>query len=322
MEGKRQRGIAAPTTLTIRVHRSKPLPRAQAQGGRARRSNPFASSGSNAPTRRSAAKRWVQDYRITAQPQDTLLDCLLSIKRQQDPSLAFRYSCGHGMCGSDGVLINGRPGLLCEATVAGSARSDPQGTAPFRPTTRFLPQHQGPATSGENPPSPQNALEVGDELIELAPLPGFPVLRDLVVDTDAMFRQIKAVHPWLGTGTVAENDQPSPGAPAVEVKQTPSQLKAYELLSDCISCGLCEAACPIYAGGEAFIGPAALVAAARFINDSRDDHAQDRLNGLDREDGLGACQSIRACARPCPRGIDVGETIWKLIESTESASHL
>ena len=69
----------------------------------------------------------------------------------------------------------------------------------------------------------------------------------------------------------------------------------------------------MYAGGEAFIGPAALIAASRFINDSRDSQANARMDAIDSADGIAACQSVRACTRECPRGIDVGEEIWQLI---------
>lgn len=99
----------------------------------------------------------------------------------------------------------------------------------------------------------------------------------------------------------------------LEYLQNPQELAKYELLSNCIACGVCEGACPVYAGGEAFIGPAALINQARFINDSRDTATEERLEALDTADGVQACQSVRACSRQCPRGIDVGEEIWQLI---------
>ena len=69
----------------------------------------------------------------------------------------------------------------------------------------------------------------------------------------------------------------------------------------------------MFAFGEAFIGPAALITASRFINDSRDTQAAERMNAIDTADGIAACQSVRACTRECPRGIDVGEEIWQLL---------
>lgn len=85
------------------------------------------------------------------------------------------------------------------------------------------------------------------------------------------------------------------------------------MLTTCITCGVCEGACPVYAGGEAFIGPAALINQAQFVNDSRDMATAQRLEAIDSADGIQACQSVRACSRECPVGIDVGEEIWQLI---------
>ena len=64
---------------------------------------------------------------------------------------------------------------------------------------------------------------------------------------------------------------------------------------------MCEGACPVYAGGDAFIGPAALIWASRFVNDSRDTKAMERMDAIDTADGVAACQSVRACSRHCPR---------------------
>ena len=147
--------------------------------------------------------------------------------------------------------------------------------------------------------------------IELEALPGFAPLRDLIANTDTMFEQMKHLNPHLeAAGT--PKAQPQESASQGEYLQNPEQLKRYELLSDCIACGVCEGSCPVYAGGEAFIGPAALILASRFINDSRDGATTARLEAIDTQDGINACQSVRACSRHCPRGIDVGEEMWQL----------
>ena len=138
-----------------------------------------------------------------------------------------------------------------------------------------------------------------------------------------MFEQIQRFKPYLlhddssADSSQAATAKAAKAEPAPEYRQTPEELARYELLSTCIACGLCQGACPIYAGGEAFAGPAAMIAAARFINDSRDSHRQERLEAIDQVDGIQACQSIRACTRPCPRGIDVGEEMWKLVEAVK-----
>ena len=105
-------------TVTLRVHRFTPRPERE----RRHSSSPFGRRGGSpfadsARAGRPRGKSWVQEYELLVRPEDTLLDCLLTIKRDIDPTLAFRYSCGHGMCGSDAVAVNGTPTLLCTAQV-------------------------------------------------------------------------------------------------------------------------------------------------------------------------------------------------------------
>ncbi|BDR52837.1 (2Fe-2S)-binding protein [Bombiscardovia nodaiensis] len=348
------------TRILIRIHRARPLPALQG-ASQQHRPNPFAAASSRSSLAQPGEhmKRWVQEYELTTSPQSTLLDCLLTIKREFDPSLAFRYSCGHGMCGSDGVLVNGQPALLCKITVSQALRTAQirararkntyTGQPGFRLTSSAtsgyacpLPEQEPSPFSAHQPPAQFTAFaraeeasnsqpDDAQEAIELAPLPGFPVLRDLLVDIQPMMGQITQIQPYLQHQSPGQlPSQASPAhqdgdlsseladtplaAASSEYLQSPQELKAYELLSNCIACGLCEAACPIYAGGEAFIGPAALVASARFIRDSRDSRASERLQTINQADGLRACQSVRACTRYCPRGIDIADTIWSLIK--------
>lgn len=317
---------------------------------------------------RIRGRKRVEDYVVRARSTDTLLDCLLTIKRTIDPTLSFRYSCGHGVCGSDAVAVNGIPTLLCTATVGEFAK--PNGandSAVFRHsavsnahatsnrgitsrtaavdshvngaeassgipsseqtlTTNTSSAHvtqdvHGSATSGNLTKSvtvpPETDLETAATsslgVVELAPLPGFPVVRDLIVDIAQMMDQIKALSPYLrADGKLATTTDGK--IDMFEYLQSLEELKRIELLSNCISCGVCEGSCPVYAGGEAFVGPAALVSASRFINDSRDTATAERLEEIASQDGIAACQSVRACSRRCPRGIDVGEEMWRLTE--------
>ena len=358
-----------PRPVTFRIARFTPRP----QSERSARTNPFSKSNPFATTgnRRARGRRWTQEYTIRIAPQCTVLDALLQIKRRVDPTLNFRYSCGHGMCGSDAVLINGRPDLLCTATIAdclsasksipnafaspGVAAGNPQVQQPpaFRrtgaaATATTVPQPTPHSDSvsdstatdlagtpvpadptearrltADTPHPPETSGHAESFIIEIRPLPGFIPLRDLIVDTNAMFEQIRRFKPYLlhddssADSGQANRTKAASTEPVSEYKQTPEELARYELLSTCIACGLCQGACPIYAGGEAFAGPAAMIAAARFINDSRDSHRQERLEAIDQVDGIQACQSIRACTRPCPRGIDVGEEMWKLVEAVK-----
>lgn len=302
--------------VTLRVHRFTPRP----ERNRPRSGSPFAKQGSpfgsGTARRRPRGKQWTQDYLLSVLPDTTILDCLLDIKRTQDPSLAFRYSCGHGMCGSDAVAINGTPTLLCTAkvkdwAVAQTAQSttDAEG---FRKTTGTdaNPADNAAYISGTSGAS--GAYDGSPLVIELSALPGFPVQRDLIADIDPMIEQIKRLKPYLqADGKLATTKDGK--IDVFEYLQRPEQLAAYETLSNCIACGVCEGSCPVFAGGEAFIGPAALITASRFINDSRDTAADARMDAIDTADGIAACQSVRACSRHCPRGIDVGEEIWQLI---------
>ena len=271
------------TTVTLQVHRFTPRPeRAErARGGSpfAKKSSPFGGGSDSAARRRPRGKQWVQEYTIPARPSDTVLDCLLTIKRTIDPTLAFRYSCGHGMCGSDAAAINGTPTLLCTATVRDWAKQP--STAPevddegFRRTgDETANEPDVPAENVEN-----NITEGSLGVIELASLPGFPPQRDLIADIDPMLNQIRKLTPYLQAdgvlATTAEGKMD-----VFEYLQNPEQLAKYETLSNCIACGVCEGACPVYAGGDAFVGPAALIWASRFINDSRDTKAMDRMMPL------------------------------------------
>lgn len=293
-------------TVTIKVNRFTPRPdrgRERAGSPFAKKSSPFGDFGASA-RRRPRGKQWVQEYTLDVRPEDTVLDCLLRIKRTIDPTLAFRYSCGHGICGSDAVSVNGTPTLLCSATVKDWAK---------RPINVAVDDEGFRHTGNVEEPSDESPADGTDlGVIELAALPGFPVLRDLIADIDQMLDQIKKLKPYLQAGGdlhTTENGK----IDAFEYLQNPQQLAKYELLSNCIACGTCEGSCPVYAGGEAFIGPAALIAASRFINDSRDTQTDARMDAIDSADGIAACQSVRACTRECPRGIDVGEEIWQLI---------
>lgn len=328
--------MTASTTVTLRVHRF--TPRAERERDRARSSSPFARKsspfgGGASARRRPRGKQWVQEYVVPASPQDTVLDCLLTVKRAIDPTLAFRYSCGHGMCGSDAVSVNGEPTLLCTAMVRDWARPDGASDAEDSAENTDDGFHRTGAASNRAPGT--EISEVGDVpsdgaygdddadadslpthgslgVIELAPLPGFPPQRDLIADIEPMLDQIRKLRPWLeADGTLATTKDGK--LDVFEYLQHPDQLAKYEMLSNCIACGVCEGTCPVYAGGDAFVGPAALVWASRFVNDSRDGATDQRLDAIDTADGVAACQSVRACSRHCPRGIDVGEEMWQIV---------
>lgn len=266
-------------------------------------------------------RSWTQDYTLTVDPRTTVLDCLLLIKRTQDPTLAFRYSCGHGMCGSDAVAINGTPSLLCKTTVGQAAQTAKPVTPAFRRTAGASSPATATATSSTAATTPAttpaSADAVNAPVIDLAPIAAFAVQRDLIADIDPMLDQIRALQPYLqARGDLAMTADGKVNV--FEYLQSPEQLAKFEQLTTCIACGVCEASCPVFVGGDAFVGPAALVNQIRFIDDSRDGAANERLAAISESDGLPACQSVRACGLNCPQGIDVGEVIWQFIQGVQT----
>ncbi len=212
-----------------------------------------------------AAGSRVQRFEVEAAPGGRLLDVLVDIQRRIDPSLAFRKSCGHGVCGSDAMLVNGRERLACRTLV-----KDVAGEA-------------GPAVIVE-------------------PLRNLEVIRDLIVGQEPFFDRYRGVKPYL----IAEDA----GPPGRERLQTPDERGAIEDATNCILCAACFSACPVVRDIDPrFIGPAAVVQACRFQEDSRDRGFEERLAALDRPDGVWPCENRFECTRVCPRGIKVTKLI-------------
>jgi succinate dehydrogenase / fumarate reductase iron-sulfur subunit len=136
--------------------------------------------------------------------------------------------------------------------------------------------------------------------ITVEPLIGFTVIKDLVVDMDQFFASYKAVKPYL-----IASDPPA----SEERRQTPEQLDRYEEATKCILCAACTTSCPITWTNESFVGPAAIVNAARFIYDSRDEGAVERLRILNTQSGVWRCRTIFNCTEACPRDIKVTNII-------------
>ncbi len=197
-----------------------------------------------------------QEYRVTIEPIDKILDCLNRIRWQHDPSLSFRMSCAHGICGSDGMRINGVCTLACQRL----ARNYPE-----------------------------------DPII-IEPLPNFRVVKDLVVDIEPFFEKYRALKPYL----IAE----APGS-ETERRQSPEEREVFAEAIRCILCACCTAACPVSAENGQFMGPAALLRAFRYLFDSRDEDARERMRMLDTDDAIWGCKSHGKCTEVCPKEIDV-----------------
>ncbi len=149
----------------------------------------------------------------------------------------------------------------------------------------------------------RDVAETADAVIAVEPLRHFPVLRDLLVDQSEFFDRFRSVAPYL---LPADGGAPPDGR---EVLQSPQQHAQFEDATKCISCGACFSACPVLDKNPRFLGPAAIVHAARFVEDSRDQGLAPRLEVLDRPDGVWACESHFECTRVCPREIKVTKLI-------------
>ena len=210
-------------------------------------------------------KPYIQDFEVdtSAFSGAMLLNALENIKETQDPTVSFRRSCGEGVCGSDGMNINGMNGLACQTKLV------------------ELPKR-----------------------ILVQPLPGFPVIKDLIVDMDDFFEQYKSAKPFL---------QNSGEVPTKERLQSPEERKKLDGLYECILCACCSSSCPSYWWNpDKFLGPATLIASYRFVADSRDDQTMERLEDLKDPYSMYRCRSIMNCTTVCPKGLNPTEAISKL----------
>lgn len=211
---------------------------------------------------RDAKPHW-ESYGVEADPKlDRVLDLLHRVKYDLDGSLTFRRSCGHGICGSDALLINGRNRLACKERIEKLGRK-----------------------------------------ISIAPLPGLPVVKDLVVDMEGFFASYRSVLPFL------VNDAPLPER---ERRQSVEDRARYDDTTKCILCAACTTSCPSFWANGAYVGPAAIVNAHRFIFDSRDEAADERLEILAGDDGVWRCRTIFNCTDACPRGIHITQAILEV----------
>ena len=207
----------------------------------------------------------MQDYEldIPAGSDMMLLQALITIKSDQDPSLSLRRACREGVCGSDGMNINGKNGLACITPVS----------------------------------------SLGNKVV-IRPLPGLPVIRDLVVDMAQFYKQYEKVKPYL---------QNRDEAPAKERLQSPEQRSKLDGLYECILCACCSTSCPsFWWNPDKFVGPAGLLQAYRFLIDSRDTEQADRLNDLDDAFSVFRCRGIMNCVSVCPKGLNPTKAIGKI----------
>ena len=206
---------------------------------------------------------FMQDFSVDTGGRDLMvLDVLELIKADYDGSVTYRRSCREGVCGSDGLNMNGKNGLACITPLSESVK--------------------------------------GDKLV-IRPLPGLPVIRDLVVDMSLFYAQYEKVQPYL--------QNPTP-APAIERLQSPEERAQLDGLYECILCACCSTSCPsFWWNPDRFVGPAGLLQAYRFLADSRDTATEERLAKLDDPFSVFRCHGIQNCVNVCPKGLNPTKAI-------------
>jgi succinate dehydrogenase / fumarate reductase iron-sulfur subunit len=228
------------------------------------------------PDRFADAGGW-QSFRVPCLPSDRLLNLLMYAKNYLDGTLTFRRSCAHGVCGSDAMRINGVNRLACKVLMRDLLPAPGRG--------RSAPKEGKPLT------------------ITIEPIRGLPVEKDLVVDMEPFFDAYRAVKPYLIT---------SGNPPDRERIQSQKDRERYDDTTKCILCACCTTSCPVFWNEGSYFGPAAIVNAHRFIFDSRDEGAAERLEILNDTDGVWRCRTTFNCTDACPRGIEVTKAIQEV----------
>ncbi len=190
-----------------------------------------------------------REYQVETKAGASVLEGLQTIRADQDPTLAYRFACRSSVCGSCAMLIDGRPKLACQTKIE--------------------------QLKGEN--------------IVVAPLPGLPVIKDLVVDMDPFWNAYRRVMPWLVEKADAKN---------ITVTKTVSDI--MEKFYSCILCAACFAACPEAGQKHTYLGPMSLMEGYRLYCDPRDDAKDERRKILGGPDGVWGCHGAFACIDACP----------------------
>ena len=197
--------------------------------------------------------------------RDLMVLDVLELAKAQDPTLTYRRSCREGVCGSDGVNMNGSNGLACITPVSSVTKRG---------------------------------------RLAIRPLPGLPVIRDLVVDMGQFYKQYEKVKPYL------INDE---APPAQERLQSPEERARLDGLYECILCACCSTSCPsFWWNPDKFIGPAGLLQAYRFLADSRDTASDERLADLEDPFSVFRCRGIMNCVSACPKHLNPTRAIGQI----------
>tara|TARA_B100001248_G_scaffold262057_1_gene255836 strand:- start:2487 stop:3203 length:717 start_codon:yes stop_codon:yes gene_type:complete len=208
---------------------------------------------------------YMEDFEFERPEKDIFVLDLLHMLKEKDPTITYRRSCREGVCGSDGLNMNGKNGLAC-----------------ITPLSQVVRRNK----------------------LVLRPLPGLPVIRDLVIDMTQFYEQYEKVTPYL------INKEPPPKQ---ERLQSPEDREKLDGLYECILCACCSTSCPsFWWNPDKFIGPAGLLASYRFLADTRDTATDERLDALDDPFSVFRCRGIMNCVSVCPKGLNPTRAIGKI----------
>jgi succinate dehydrogenase / fumarate reductase iron-sulfur subunit len=210
------------------------------------------------------------EYPVELDPERSVLDGILQVRDRIDGSLAIRCSCRAAICGSCGVRINGKSALACNTRISTAAE------------------------------------RAEDGAVVVEPMGNMPVVKDLVVDMDAVhWKKIQRIVPWLLPADEPPSDQEYLVPPEAMIDVTQSMA--------CIHCGACVSACLSLEVDPDFTGPAALAKAYRFVGDPRDGATEERLRDLaDDPHGIYDCTHCFACIEVCPKDVAPMNQIMRL----------
>ena len=205
---------------------------------------------------------YMQDFSFDDEGKDMMVLDVLEKLKMIDPTLVFRRSCREGVCGSDGVNISGKNGLACITPLSEAVR---------------------------------------DNKLVIRPLPGLPVVRDLVIDMTQFYAQYEKIKPYMMNDSVP---------PEKERLQSQEDRAKLDGLYECILCACCSTACPsFWWNPDKFIGPSGLLQAYRFLADSRDTGTKERLTDLQDPFSVFRCHGIMNCVQVCPKGLNPTKAI-------------
>ncbi len=205
---------------------------------------------------------YMKSYEVDTKGRDYMVLDILEMLKAQDNSLSYRRSCREGVCGSDGMNINGKNGLACITPLSEAVKNN---------------------------------------TLVLRPLPGLPVIRDLVIDMTQFYNQYRKIEPFLQADDEVEG---------IERFQTPEEREKLDGLYECILCACCSTSCPsFWWNPDKFIGPAGLLQSYRFLADSRDTKTAQRLENLSDPFSVFRCHGIQNCVSVCPKGLNPTKAI-------------